>query len=45
MTLTAEAKLDPVMHQALSLQPCADTGVVQQIDAALFQHACPHAML
>jgi hypothetical protein len=45
MALAAEAKLDPVVNQALALQPRADTGIVQQIDAALFQHACPNAML
>jgi len=45
MALAAEAKLDPVVNQALALQPRADAGIVQQIDAALFQHACPNAML
>ena len=33
------------MNQALKLQPRADTGIVQQIDAALLQHARPNAML
>src|ERR1700681_728053 len=45
MPLAAEAKLDPVVNQALALQPRADTGIIQQIDAALFQHTCPNAML
>ena len=42
---TAEAQADAVMHQTLAAHPLASAGGVEQIRAALFEHAGAHALL
>src|SRR5439155_23705803 len=41
MGLPFEAEVDAVMDEALTPQPVADARLVQQIDRALLEHACP----
>src|SRR5262249_17171990 len=39
MTSAVEAQLDSAVDQAFAAHPLAESGLIQQIDAALFEHA------
>ena len=45
MALAAELEVDPVMDDALAVEPRPDAGVAQQLDRALFEHAGANAAL
>lgn len=45
MTTADEAQLEVVVLQALAVHQLGDVTRAQQIDGALFGHACPHARL
>ena len=43
--LAVELELDPVVDDALALQPLADAGLGEQVDRALLEHAGPDPVL
>ena len=45
MPAPAEAQVDAAMNEPLARHPLAETGLVQKIDAAVFEHAGANASL
>jgi hypothetical protein len=45
VTLTGELEMDALVHDPLALQARADTGVAQQVDRPLLEHAGADAVL
>src|SRR5205809_347092 len=43
--LAVEYEVDAMVDQSLALQAVADTGLAEQVDGALLQHAGPNALL
>ncbi len=45
MALAAELKVDPVVDDALAIEPRPDARVAQELDRPLLEHACANATL
>src|SRR5262249_16869672 len=45
VTLAGELQVDPAVHDAFAIEAVCHTGLAQQVDRSLLEHACAHAVL